>query len=177
MVKKISRSFMERSIEQINQTYFTLNTSVGISFKDQSFLEEDLFQLKSSSEIEAIRNAELQEIERYTSFDVISSIEAMFKIDYFCRCENKLKDDLSRDFRKVYKKYEKKVILKDHILNTWSKYNPSNSLLNELNSIFKYRHWIAHGRYWLLKVNSSRFDFNYLLTIAQTIRDDFGLYN
>ncbi|MBN2604555.1 MAG: hypothetical protein JXR62_01870 [Bacilli bacterium] len=176
MVKKLSRSYAERTLDQINQTYYTLSKSLTISFSNEDFLNEDIFLLKSHSEIEDIRSEEMIEIERYTSFDILSSIEAMFKVDYFYRCENKLRDELSRDFREIYKIHKKKVSLKDHILPTWTKYNPSQLILNELNSIFKYRHWIAHGRYWLLRVNVSKYDFNYLMTIAQTLENSIGFY-
>jgi mRNA-degrading endonuclease RelE of RelBE toxin-antitoxin system len=101
----------------------------------------------------------------------------MFIIDYHSRCEKKLKDDLSKDFRKIYKKTTNiRVDFKEHILDTWSKHNPGNPLLNELNSLFLYRHWIAHGRYWLPKINTLKYDFNYLYLIALQIKTNFNLY-
>jgi hypothetical protein len=177
MTKKNSRSFNERDPDEIKQTYRILVGSINTWFQTKKYLSDEYFLFKTGIEIEQMKNIQLNEVERYTSFDIIASIEAMFVIDYYRRCEKKLKDDLSRDFRVMHKKVEKKgrVEFKKHILDIWIKYNPHNELLKELNTIFKYRHWIAHGRYWLLKINSSKYDFQYLYMICSQIKDNFGL--
>jgi len=123
-----------------------------------------------ADKIEDIKASVVNEIEKYTSFDVISSIEAMFRIDYSTRCEKKLKDEISREFRRIYKKYENKANFEEHILKTWQNYIADTRLLNELRAIFQYRNWLAHGRYWLLKVNINKYDFDYLYMIALKIR-------
>jgi hypothetical protein len=64
----------------------------------------------------------------------------MFIIDYHNRCEKRLKDDVAKDFRKISRRITNKVDFQEDILKTWVKHNPRNSLLNELNSIFLYRH-------------------------------------
>jgi hypothetical protein len=176
MANRISRSYQERSIEQINWTYKILIGSVDLSFSNKRFLQNTIFYLKSSSELDEIKRSEMNEIERYTSFDIISSIEAMFKIDYCYRCEKRLKDDLSRDFRRIYKRYENRVDFKEHILAIWAKYNPQNTLMNDLFAIQKYRNWLAHGRYWLLKANTSKYDFKYLNLIARQVALNLNLY-
>jgi hypothetical protein len=175
MAKRLLRSFEERHIEQINLTYNILTTSIKTSFKDAVFLRNDIFRLKSQDEIDEMKTAEIQETERYTVFDILSAIEAMFIIDYYSRCEKRLKDDVAKDFRKISRRITNRVDFQEDILKTWAKHNPGNRLLNELNSIFLYRHWIAHGRYWRLKVNASKYDFNYLYAIALQIKESFGL--
>jgi hypothetical protein len=176
MPKKLSRSFKERNLSQIYQTYDILTHSINTSFNNEQFKEAHL-ALKNGEEIEQIKKTEILEIERYTCFDLISSIEAMFRIDFYYRCENKLRNDLSKDFRTIYKLHGKNIKLVEHIFATWKKYNPNNLLLNELNTIFQYRHWIAHGRYWLLKMNTQKYDFNYLNFIASQIKSSFDLYS
>jgi len=176
MAKKLSRSFNERDVEDINQTYKILIKSIQTFFQDKKYREEyyseDIFLLKSHGEIEQLKIVQLNEVERYTSFDILASIEAMFTIDYYRRCENKLKDDLSREFRKKYK-INKRIDFQKDILDTWSNFNPNNRLLNELKTIFQYRHWIAHGRYWRLKINTSKFDFQYLYILCLSIKNSF----
>jgi hypothetical protein len=176
MTKRISRSFNERTPDEIAQTHRILVGSVNTWFQTKKYLADEYFLLKSDTEVDQIKNIQLTEVEKYTSFDIMASIEAMFIIDYHRRCEEKLKDDVSRDFRAIYKKVEKKgrVEFKEHILDIWIKYNPNNELLKELNTIFKYRHWIAHGRYWLLKMNPSKYDFQYLHVLCSQIKDNFG---
>ena len=175
MAKKLSRSFNERDVEEINQTYKILTKSILSFFQDKKYYSDDIFLLKSYDEVEQLKTAQLNEVENYTSFDVLASIEAMFTIDYYQRCENKLKDDLSREFRKKYK-INKRIDFND-ILATWSNFNPNNRLLNELKAIFQYRHWLAHGRYWRLKINVSKFDFQYLYILCLSIKNSFNLLN
>ncbi|GHT83012.1 hypothetical protein FACS1894137_03090 [Spirochaetia bacterium] len=147
MPKRLSRYSRERNFRQIYYTHDILTQSINISFNDRSF-RTAYFLLKSNEEIEQIKKNEIYEIERYTCFDLISSIEAMFRIDFYYRCENKLRDDLSRDFRTIYKWHEKNIKLVDHIFHTWKKYNPNNpnkKLLEELNTIFQYKN-VGCGR-------------------------------
>jgi hypothetical protein len=141
-----------------------------------SFLNNRIFLNKNSNEIDQIKNNEISEIEKYTSFDIMTLIEAMFRIDYCYRSENKLKDDLSRDFRAIYKIHARKASLAEHILAAWEKYNPDIYIFREINAVFKYRHWLAHGRYWLLRTNASRFDFKYLYAVYLQIITSFNLY-
>jgi hypothetical protein len=173
MAKKLARSQMEREGHEINMTYNILTSSVNKWFKDKIYENDRCFLLEDNSEIETIRQIQLSEVEKYTAFDMIASIEAMFKIDYCIRCENKLRDDLSRDFREIYKIAAQRVSLQKDILTIWLKYNPGNSLLKELNTIFQYRHWIAHGRYWRFNTQISRkYDFKYLYTLYTQLKNN-----
>jgi hypothetical protein len=45
MAKRLLRSFEERHIEQINQTYNLLTAAIKTSFKDAVFLQNDIFHL------------------------------------------------------------------------------------------------------------------------------------
>jgi hypothetical protein len=62
MAKKLTRSFNERSLEQVNQTYNTLTAAINTSFRDAVFLENDIFYLKRQDEIDAIKTAEMREV-------------------------------------------------------------------------------------------------------------------
>jgi hypothetical protein len=177
MAKRLSRSHMEREGSDINHTHRILINSVNNWFNDKKYSLDIYFFHKSWSEIEQIRITQLSEVEKYTVFDITASIEAMFRIDYNIRCEEKLRDDLSKDFRKTYKTIKNKVRLQEDILAVWRKYNPQNRILNELRTIFQYRHWITHGRYWRINDYLSRkYDFNYLYMIYMQIKRSFNLY-
>jgi hypothetical protein len=176
MAKRLSRSGEERCIEQVNQTYNTLVAAIDTSFMDGNFLQNAIFQAKNPDEITAIKTEEIQEIERYTSFDILSAIEAMFMLDYHYRCEKREKDAVSREFRRINKWLTTRVEFQKHILGTWAKYNPQNKVLNELNTILLCRHWLAHGRYWLLDRNAAKYDYNYLYSIALQIKGGFNLF-
>jgi hypothetical protein len=176
MVKRLPRSNEERKASEINYTRRLLLNSLRDSFNNKKFLEENGIIARTQEEIATIKEIQITEIDRYTSLDLMSAIEARFKIDFFYRCENKLKDDLSRDFRNKYKSTEKGMAIRlyEDILTLWIKYNPNNkNLFLEINSIFLYRHWLAHGRFWKLKINSSKYTFDYIYTIYLSLDDIF----
>jgi hypothetical protein len=94
----------------------------------------------------------IEELEKTSSLTLLSFLEAKFKIDYQSRCRNRTKGRLSNDLRVIYKKKADRASLENEILRTWknhfSKDREARNLLSELTGAFKYRHWLAHGRYW-----------------------------
>ncbi len=59
--------------------------------------------------------------------------------------------------------------LEDEILEHWKAcYGTYTQLISDLKGAFKYRHWLAHGRYWEPKMGQS-YDYFTVLTIAQNI--------
>ena len=62
------------------------------------------------------------------------------------------------------------------ILKTWKNNTKAKDFFNELFFLYKYRHWLAHGRYWILKMNIIKFAFNYIYAIAQAITKKLELY-
>jgi hypothetical protein len=47
-------------------------------------------------------------------------------------------------------------------------------IIGELRGAFKFRHWLAHGRYWKPKFGR-RYDFNDIYTIADIALKHFDL--
>lgn len=102
----------------------------------------------------------------------LASIEASFRVDYEFRCQKRLKDDLSRAFRKIYKARRKRVALDEHILEAWRTHvSESKAIISELRSAFKLRHWLAHGRYWQPKFGRT-FDFDLIYDLAVAAAED-----
>src|SRR5271166_1957517 len=58
-----------------------------------------------------------------SSLAILTSIDAAFKRDYRFRCENKLKDDLSRAFRAIHKRKPdyQNVNLEKVIFDAWTR--------------------------------------------------------
>ncbi|PLR90901.1 hypothetical protein [Bacillus sp. T33-2] len=109
-----------------------------------------------------------KEIETSFNLSAIAAIEAKFRMDYIVRSTDKLKDDLSRDFREIYKEKGIRVGLEDDILDRWKKhYSEHKQLISTYIQSVNYRHWLAHGRYWVPK-----FGRNYDFTIIYVLCDD-----
>jgi hypothetical protein len=81
----------------------------------------------------------------------------------------KLKDGLSRAFRAICKRKPDYVSLEKDIFDTWSSYaSGAHPLIGELRSAFKFRNWLAHGRYWTPKLGRN-YDFESLYLLADAI--------
>ena len=120
-----------------------------IGFTDQEIVEEMQIQLS--------------EVEKDASLTILACVEAKFWIDYIIRCEKRYKDVISKKFREIFIEY--RVSLEENILEEWKNLpEVGSSIISEIKGAFKYRQWLAHGRYWTYK--STKFDFYGLYTLA-----------
>jgi hypothetical protein len=102
-------------------------------------------------------------------------VEAAFRIDYLQRCYRRGKDPVSRAFRNIYKVKQKRASLEDEIFTAWVKNSSgTRSIIGDLRGAFKFRHWLAHGRYWTPKFN--RYDFNSVFALADLTLRSFPFY-
>jgi hypothetical protein len=100
---------------------------------------------------------------------VLASVEARFRVDYEDRCRYRLKDNLSRSFRAIYKNRKRKVKLEQDIFEAWKTHRAESRLrIGELRTAFKFRHWLAHGRYWQPKIGRN-FDFESVFDLAAAV--------
>ncbi|MDE3021008.1 MAG: hypothetical protein KGI54_04040 [Pseudomonadota bacterium] len=116
----------------------------------------------------------INETDIRSSLTVMALIEAAFYLDYNERCKKKGADNLSVEFRKIFRKRSGKARLDKDILEGWRKYiDPSmGKYISQLRGMFKYRHWIAHGRYWQ---PDNKFDFQSIYLLAVTVLTNFPL--
>ena len=132
------------SMDALNDFYRTTNSRF-ISYTMQEFQQE----LDKSRD----------ELEKVFSLDLLSCVEASCRIDYLNRLGKKLKDPVSQAMRALKLSDPRKASLEDHILSIWQNTGSyRNSYMSEIKRAFKYRHWLAHGRYWVLR-NGITFDF------------------
>lgn len=175
MSKRLSRSHREQGIEDIAESLNLAKSSINLYFSRVNPEFDLIFIHQSEDEINSERNKQLYDIEVSYLLNLMSAIEAKFKIDYAIRCEQKKKDELSRTFREKYKNNGLKVKFDEDILKSWRPFVSDTSIVNELFTIVKYRNWLAHGRFWLLKTNVERFDFDYVYSIADYIQNHWPL--
>ncbi len=117
----------------------------------------------------------IAELDRNTTMSLLAAIEAAFRIDYLQRCYNKKKDEVSRQFRQIYKAKEAHVSLEDDIFEVWKNNTKgSTRLISDLRGAFKFRHWIAHGRYWTPKFGQ-KYDYVSVYPLALQALSDFPL--
>ncbi len=85
--------------------------------------------------------ARLEETDQRSAFFILTSLEAAFRVDYQFRCEKRMKDDLSRAFRAIWKSRKMRVRLDEDIFEAWREYSSgSRQLIAGLRSAFNFRH-------------------------------------
>jgi hypothetical protein len=130
----------------------------------------------TSFEIQEELDARLEETDQRSAFFILTSLEAIFKIDYEFRCRMKMKDDLSRKFREMYKRQEMRVSLEEDIFESWKEHEPqARNLISEVKGAFKFRHWMAHGKYGARRFGRQKYDFALLFSIARRLLAELPL--
>jgi len=91
------------------------------------------------------------ELDLLTMLDLLASAEAAIRVDFLNRVYRRLKDDVSRQFRTLYKANGNSIRLED-VLNVWKDLVPEiKNQVGDFNGALLLRHWLAHGRYWTPK--------------------------
>jgi len=108
----------------------------------------------TEGDVDAHYDAQRRELDRLTVVNLVASAEATIRLDYAYRVRAKLKDQLSRAYRKWYKTLSAKKrrlpdfdgrgildVLKDaHVMD--------NNIVGQYRQCLRVRHWVGHGRYW-----------------------------
>ncbi|CAD0218047.1 hypothetical protein [Planktothrix agardhii] len=169
MLKKVSLSGQNLSLSDINDYYVDNQRALKVYFSSHSFNFDSRFANYTINEIETELQARLDELDKLVSFSILSALEASFRIDYLRRCDQKKKDSLSRKMREIYQMKGSRASLEDDILRLWKEDFPEyKRLISEVITAFKYRHWLAHGRYWESKLGRI-YDYYSLYDLADAV--------
>lgn len=169
MAKRVSFSSQNLSIDEIACYKQDLEKAIRLYYKNYS--EYEKFHTYSIVGISEEMSLRLKELELNTIFMLLSSIEAMFRIDFNLRVNKKFKDELSKDFRNIYKVKKNRVSLEEDILKGWQEqFQDFRSIISEYRSALHYRHWLAHGRYWEPKLGR-KYDFDSVYILAVHIEN------
>jgi len=118
--------------------------------------------------------ARIRELDHTSCLSILAAIEAGFRIDYLQRNYKRKKDALSLAFRKIFKEKSRRASLEDDILNAWKdNTHGASELIGNLKGAFKYRHWLAHGRYWQPKLGRQFYDYETIYQLAETVFNSF----
>lgn len=168
-VRRITFSGQHLQIAQIAQYYSDIEASVRNYF---SFPNPQRFAGYTPQEIEREMDSVLEEHARSTSMSILAALEATFSIDFLQRCYKRRKDPLSRAFREIHRAKGQYVSLTD-IFSEWQLHSDvSQSVIADLKRAFRYRHWLAHGRYWTPKIGRE-YDYDDIYILAESIYGSF----
>jgi hypothetical protein len=161
---------MQVHIDGVVEQYEDCRNSLKLFFSMPEYSPER-FALMSPIEVKDELAQRLMELDKTHSLILLASIEAMFRIDFERRCNSKLKDDLSRKFRRLQKAQGNKIRFDEELLDAWKELGLiSSKLVGELRSAMQLRHWLAHGRYWTFK-SGNQFDFEGIFALADALQN------
>jgi len=177
MSDKVSFSFASQTLEEISDYYKVMSDALR-QYYDVDNMHNPIpprFIGLSREELENELNERLNELDKNVSLSLLSAIEASLRIDYLNRVYQRKKEDLSRAFRSIHKTTGNKASLEEDILSSWKKYHPEyKSIFSDIMGALKYRHWLAHGRYWVPKLGR-QYDFYSISIIAIRFYQDVPL--
>ena len=160
-------------LEQIATHHALLEDAVRLYYSPSNPRFTILFEFDTPEEVRSKRDSTLHETGAASAMTLLASIEASFRVDYQQRHYFKKKDPLSRAFRALHREKQQNVSLLDDILETWKEHSDIRPrLVGDIRSAFRYRHWLAHGRYWVPKLGR-QYDFDSIYGLARTVEQAF----
>ena len=160
-------------LEQIAAHHAILEDAILLYYSPSNPRFAVLFEFDTLEEIRSKRDSTLYETGAASAMTLLASIEASFRVDYLQRHYAKKKDPLSRAFQSLHKEKQQNVSLSDDILKAWKDHSDIRpGLLGDIRSAFRYRHWLAYGRYWVPKLGRP-YDFETIYDLALTVEEAF----
>lgn len=173
---KVTFSDQHSTIDDIEAYYVDSEISLDLYFDASS--QEDRFFGYSLLELQDELKNRKNSLDRMCSLEVLGSLEAHMRIDYLTRCQEKLKDKLSRQMRVIHGAKGNRASLVDDIMFLWKKEYPEHKAsLDEFQKALDYRNWLAHGRYWTSRKTPHiyRYDYLSICTLANKILIELDL--
>lgn len=174
----VSLSNQNLAIDQVQQYYsdttraqrfYHSNASPDFGERFVGYTKEDLMKELEIS---------LAETEMLSVFSVLAAVEAAFRVDFLYRCKSRKRDKVSKNFRNTYQTNGEKIRLEDDILDVWREYNAgSKDIISDIKGLFQYRHWLAHGRYYVARLARQKHDFHDVYALTSKALKTFPLYD
>ena len=171
--RRVSFSKQNLELEEINRHHTDIEESVRSYFSWGNAGAISRFVGYTREEVESELELTLAESERNSAMSILAALEATFRIDYLQRNYRRKRDVLSKELRDVYKTKGEYASLEDEVLPAWRRCKPKYAEeISNLVGAFKYRHWLAHGRYWTPKLGQ-RYGYHDLYLLADGISYQF----
>jgi hypothetical protein len=176
VVNRVSFSYNHLEIDEIVIHHLDTESALRSYFIYESNSDHERFIGYNSAELSEELMARIAELSHTSSLSLLAALEAVFRIDYLQRNYKKKKDLLSKALREIYKNKSTRASLEEDILEAWkihARGSSSSRLIGELKGAYKYRHWLAHGRYWQPKMGRPNYDYDSIYLLALTVLNSF----
>ena len=158
-----------KDLKQVRDWYLTIYKSLELYKKEiyksirsrDSNVSSEFIGL-TAKELEKLFQGYFRELSYTACLNLAASIEASIQIDFKQRVSNKKKDIVSKELRELTTREQTYQISLVKILKIWKENKPElKKTINQYEDILKFRHWLAHGRHWTLKVKIYEEDLVY----------------
>lgn len=117
---------------------------------------ESRFYLMTQEEVDFAIAEMSRELNQEVVLLLTASFEAEFQTDFHDRVSRKRKDRVSKEFRRILgdqrgRRQGAKRATFEEILDVWAKQQGHVRAIGNLKQLIRFRHWLAHGRYWVQK--------------------------
>ncbi|MGI9250512.1 MAG: hypothetical protein ACR2PR_04880 [Pseudohongiellaceae bacterium] len=172
---EVSLSGQNLGLDEINQYYREIEASVRLYFSPSNPRAKKLFVGMTNDDVDARLQAASKENDLAATLNIFAAIEAAFCVDYLLRCRDTTKkDSLSLALQRIYNNKRQHAPPLRDIFKVWGENGTElDTLFSELNKAFKYRHWLAHGRYW--KPDFDNYDYDSVYILAQAAFEECSL--
>ena len=169
MARRVSLSEAHLAANQVAAHHAVVEEAIHLYYTEASPGFETRFAFYTEDEVLAERDERLYEAGAASAMMVLASIEAAFRVDYLRRCYARYRDRLSRTLRTLYQNKGERVSLTDDLLEVWKDHgNLTARLVGDIRNAFGYRHWLAHGRYYVAKLGR-QYDFASVYNLAREV--------
>jgi hypothetical protein len=174
VAKKVSFSNEKLELVEIANYYSDSEQSFKMYYLNNNHALEERFFGYSREDLANELRSRIEELNHTSSLTLLATLEAAFRIDYLQRNYKKKRDPLSRSFRNLFKTKNSKASLEDDILEAWkSNAHGTSKIIGDLKGALKYRHWLAHGRYWTPKMGRQNYDYATVYELVETVLNSF----
>ena len=133
----------------------SLKTRLTPSFAGGIIASPSHFVGMMPGEFEEALAAMRRELDYQVVMMLVASFEAIFQADLSDRVSRRKKGTLSKALRKWHKDYRRRReawINLQSLLEAWKKtVSGRRQVIDRLKRLLLFRHWLAHGRYWIDK--------------------------
>jgi hypothetical protein len=161
--ERIRFSEQQLTLDDVQAFYQEARVSI------EQFLSQSSDALVARDEPECIATnlqGVLEELDHLSALSAMASLEATLRLNYLRRVYRRLRDPLSRAMRLLHHQKAHRARLEGDLIRLWrDEAHVREALLRGIARAFEYRHWLAHGRYWTLKLGYDH-DFLTVLEIA-----------
>ena len=169
MGDRVSFSGQELDLDQIAKHHAASESALREYFSTASSSFIYRYAGGTLSALDTDLEFSVDELDYNSAFNVMAAIEAALRTDYLTRVYERKRDDLSRAFRAINKAKGRKVLLERDILTAWRVHGAlPNGIYSSVLKAFEYRHWLAHGRYWVPEFHR-KYDYFTVSGIAQEL--------